>query len=71
MFGKKVSLEEYNEVYEKYQVFEASCKNAELKNEELEKEVLSLKKQVLELTDQIKKTERSRQCSSRRPCKKG
>ena len=59
MFGKKVSLEEYNEVYEKYQVFEASCKNAELKNEELEKEVLSLKKQFLELTDQIKKLKKA------------
>lgn len=59
MFGKKMSLEEYNEVYEKYQVFEASCKNAELKNEELEKEVLSLKKQFLELTDQIKKLKKA------------
>ena len=51
MFKKKVSLEEYNEVCEKYLVFEASYKNAELKNEELEKEVLSLKKQLLELQE--------------------
>ena len=51
MFKKKVSLDEYNEVCEKYLVFEASYKNAELKNEELEKEVLSLKKQLLELQE--------------------
>ena len=51
MFGKKVSLDEYNEVCEKYLVFEASYKNAELKNEELEKEVSSLKKQLLELQE--------------------
>ena len=51
MFKKKVSLDEYNEVCEKYLVFEASYKNAELKNEELEKEVSSLKKQLLELQE--------------------
>ena len=51
MFNKKVSIEEYNEVYEKYLVYEASCKNAELRNEELEKEVLSLKQQLLELQE--------------------
>ena len=51
MFKKKVSIEEYNEVYEKYLVYEASCKNAELRNEELEKEVLSLKQQLLELQE--------------------
>lgn len=48
MFGKKVSEAEYNELEQKYLTFECAYNNEHAKCSDLEK-------QVLELTDQIKK----------------
>lgn len=48
MFGKKVSEAEYNELEQKYLTFECAYNNEHAKCSNLEK-------QVLELTDQIKK----------------
>lgn len=48
MFGKKISEAEYNELEQKYLTFECAYNNEHAKCSDLEK-------QVLELTDQIKK----------------